>query len=105
MLMSWPLNAGPLGLWATHHGPHDPRLLQGICFPRGLGCRGAQPAEGPANADAVVGVAASHGHHFSKTVLLRQHAEALSQAHDHELEGISSWSDALMHCFGATEEE
>jgi predicted ribosomally synthesized peptide with nif11-like leader len=58
-----------------------------------------------ANADEVVGVAASHGHHFSKTVLLRQHAEALSQAHDHELEGISSWGDALMHCFGVSDRD
>jgi hypothetical protein len=29
----------------------------------------------------------------------------LSGASDHELKGINSWGDALMHCFGATEED
>jgi hypothetical protein len=31
--------------------------------------------------------------------------EDLSQAEDHELEGISSWSDALMHCFGVSDKD
>jgi hypothetical protein len=40
-----------------------------------------------------------------KASVLRAHGEALSGASDHKLKGINSWGDALMHCFGATEEE
>ena len=41
----------------------------------------------------------------SEVIVLRAHGEALSSSSDHELKGINSWGDALMHCFGATEEE
>jgi hypothetical protein len=29
----------------------------------------------------------------------------LGTAKDHELEGINSWGDALMHAFGATDKD
>jgi len=38
--------------------------------------------------DDIVDLAAAHGHSV-----------------DHELKAINSWGDALMHCFGAQEEE
>jgi len=50
--------------------------------------------------DDIVAIAAAHGHDLDKTVLLREHARALSSAPDHVLSGINSWGDALMHCFG-----
>jgi hypothetical protein len=50
-------------------------------------------------------MAAEHGHAIDKTVLLREHAKALSSAKDHELAAINSWGDALMHCFGASEND
>jgi hypothetical protein len=40
-----------------------------------------------------------------KASVLRAHGEALSSSSDHELKGINSWGDALMHCFGATDED
>ncbi|MEB3202684.1 MAG: Nif11-like leader peptide family RiPP precursor [Synechococcus sp.] len=58
-----------------------------------------------AGVDDIVAIAAAHGHAIDKTVLLREHAKALGTAKDHELAGINSWGDALMHCFGATEED
>ena len=53
--------------------------------------------------DDIVALAADHGHALDKATVLRAHGEALSQASDHDLKGINSWGDALMHCFGATE--
>ncbi len=58
-----------------------------------------------AGVDDIVAIAAAHGHAIDKTVLLREHAKALGTAKDHELAGINSWGDALMHCFGAMEED
>jgi hypothetical protein len=55
--------------------------------------------------DDIVDLAAAHGHSVDKASVLRAHGEALSGASDHQLKGINSWGDALMHCFGATEEE
>ncbi len=55
--------------------------------------------------DDVVDLAASHGHSVDKASVLRAHGEALSSSSDHELKGINSWGDALMHCFGATDED
>ena len=54
--------------------------------------------------DDVVSLAESHGHSLNKTVLLREHGKALASAHDHELEAINSWGDALLHAFGSSEE-
>jgi predicted ribosomally synthesized peptide with nif11-like leader len=58
-----------------------------------------------AGVDDIVAIAAAHGHDVDKTVLLREHARALSSASDQALAGINSWGDALMHCFGAEEAE
>ena len=55
--------------------------------------------------DDIVDLAAAHGHNVDKASVLRAHGEALSSANDHQLKAINSWGDALMHCFGATEEE
>jgi predicted ribosomally synthesized peptide with nif11-like leader len=55
--------------------------------------------------DDVVDLASSQGHEFSKTTLLKAHAEAISKAPDHALEAINSWGDALMHAFGATDKD
>jgi predicted ribosomally synthesized peptide with nif11-like leader len=55
--------------------------------------------------DDIVDLAASHGHSVDKASVLRAQGEVLSGASDHELKGINSWGDALMHCFGATEED
>ena len=52
----------------------------------------------------VVSIAAAHGHALDKTVLLREHGQALVSAHDHQLEAINSWGDALLHAFGSSEE-
>jgi hypothetical protein len=40
-----------------------------------------------------------------KASVLRAHGEALSAASDHQLKAINSWGDALMHCFGASEND
>ena len=64
-----------------------------------------QKLDGAAGVDDIVAIAAAHGHEVDKTVLLREHAKALSNAHDHELAGINSWGDALMHCFGASDND
>ncbi len=53
----------------------------------------------------IVDLAAAHGHSVDKASVLRAHGEALSGASDQQLKGINSWGDALMHCFGATEED
>jgi predicted ribosomally synthesized peptide with nif11-like leader len=58
-----------------------------------------------AGVDDIVAIAADHGHDLDKTVLLREHAKVLSTAKDHELAAINSWGDALMHCFGASEND
>jgi len=58
-----------------------------------------------AGVDDIVAIAAAHGHDVDKTVLLREHAKAVSSASDHALSGINSWADALMHCFGAEKVE
>ena len=58
-----------------------------------------------AGVDDIVTIASEHGHSIDKTVLLREHAKALSTAKDHELAAINSWGDALMHCFGASEND
>ena len=58
-----------------------------------------------AGVDDIVAIASEHGHAIDKTVLLREHAKALGSAKDHELAGINSWGDALMHCFGASEND
>lgn len=55
--------------------------------------------------DDIVDLAAAHGHSVDKASVLRAHGEVLSGASDHQLKAINSWGDALMHCFGATEEE
>jgi predicted ribosomally synthesized peptide with nif11-like leader len=55
--------------------------------------------------DDIVDLAAAHGHSVDKASVLRAQGEVLSGASDHELKGINSWGDALMHCFGATEED
>jgi predicted ribosomally synthesized peptide with nif11-like leader len=54
--------------------------------------------------DDVVMLAAAHGHSVDKTLLLREQAKALASAHDHELEAVNSWGDALLHAFGSSEE-
>ncbi|MBE9153997.1 Nif11-like leader peptide family natural product precursor [Cyanobium sp. LEGE 06113] len=54
-----------------------------------------------AGVDDIVTIAAAHGHAVDKTVLLREHARAITAAPDHALAGINSWADALIHCFGA----
>lgn len=54
--------------------------------------------------DDVVTIAAAHGHNVEKTVLLREQGKALASAHDHELEAVNSWGDALLHAFGSSEE-
>ncbi|MEB3168088.1 MAG: Nif11-like leader peptide family natural product precursor [Synechococcaceae cyanobacterium] len=53
--------------------------------------------------DDIVDLAAAHGHSVDKASVLRAHGEVLSGSSDHELKGINSWGDALMHCFGATD--
>ena len=58
-----------------------------------------------AGVDDIVSIAEAHGHVLDKTVLLKEHAKALGAAKDHELEGIISWADALMHAFGATDKD
>lgn len=58
-----------------------------------------------AGVDDLVSIAAAHGHAVDKTVLLREHARAITAAPDHALTGINSWADALIHCFGAEEAE
>jgi len=58
-----------------------------------------------AGVDDIVAIAADHGHDLDKTVLLREHAKVLSTAKDHELAAINSWGDALMHGFGASEND
>ena len=55
--------------------------------------------------DDIVDLAAAHGHSVDKASVMRAQGEALSSASDHELKAINSWGDALMHCFGAHEEE
>ena len=55
--------------------------------------------------DDIVDLAAAHGHSVDKASVMRAQGEALSSASDHELKAINSWGDALMHCFGAQEEE
>ena len=55
--------------------------------------------------DDIVDLAAAHGHSVDKASVMRAQGEALSSASDHELKAINSWGDALMHCFGAKEEE
>ena len=52
--------------------------------------------------NAVINLAAEHGHNIDKPAVLRAHGQALASASDHELSGINSWGDALMHAFGAT---
>ncbi|MEB3200129.1 MAG: Nif11-like leader peptide family natural product precursor [Synechococcaceae cyanobacterium] len=52
--------------------------------------------------DDVVALAQGQGHGFSKATLLKAHAEAVLKAPEASLEGINSWGDALLHCFGAS---
>lgn len=54
-----------------------------------------------AGVDDIVALAASRGHVLDKSVLLREHAKAISTSPDHVLQAINSWGDALMHAFGA----
>ncbi|MFN7899722.1 MAG: hypothetical protein ACK5N0_08685, partial [Synechococcaceae cyanobacterium] len=61
-----------------------------------------QQATGP---DARASLAESPGHAWSKAGLLNAQAEALIASPDHALESINSWGDALMHCFGASDED
>ena len=58
---------------------------------------------GATGLDAVISLAAQHGHSVDKAVVLRAHGQALASASDQQLSGINSWGDALMHAFGATE--
>ena len=58
-----------------------------------------------AGVDDIVTLASEHGHSVDKAAVLRAHGQALAGASDHQLSAINSWGDALMHCFGATEEE
>ena len=53
--------------------------------------------------DAVISLAAQHGHSVDKPAVLRAHGQALASASDQQLSGINSWGDALMHAFGATD--
>ena len=53
--------------------------------------------------NGVINLAAEHGHNIDKPAVLRAHGQALASASDHELSGINSWGDALMHAFGATD--
>ena len=53
--------------------------------------------------DAVVNLAAEHGHSIDKPSVLRAHGQALASASDQQLSAINSWGDALMHAFGATD--
>ncbi|CAK6692797.1 Nif11-like leader peptide family natural product precursor [Synechococcus sp. CCY9201] len=55
--------------------------------------------------DEVVAIAAEQGDTISKTTLLREQARAVAETPDHHLEGINSWADALMVCFGATDKD
>ena len=55
--------------------------------------------------DEVVAIAAEQGDTITKTTLLREQARALTETPDHHLEGINSWADALMVCFGATDKD
>lgn len=64
-----------------------------------------QKVEAATSLDEVVAIAQGHGESFSKTTLLRAHAAAIAAAPDHTLEGLNSWGDALMHCFGASEQD
>jgi predicted ribosomally synthesized peptide with nif11-like leader len=64
-----------------------------------------QKVEAATSIDAVVAIAQDHGENFSKTTLLRAHAAAVAAAPDHALEGLNSWGDALMHCFGASDQD
>jgi predicted ribosomally synthesized peptide with nif11-like leader len=64
-----------------------------------------QKLHAAAGMDDIVDLAAAHGVSIDKAAVLRAHGEALSKASDHELKGINSWGDALIHCFGATEAE
>ncbi len=58
-----------------------------------------------AGVNDILDLAASHGFSLHKPSVIRAHAEALAQASDHQLERVNTWGDALMHCFGATEDE
>lgn len=64
-----------------------------------------QKLDAAAGLDDVVSIAESHGHNFSKATLLRAHAAAVAAAPDHALEAVNSWGDALMHCFGASDQD
>jgi predicted ribosomally synthesized peptide with nif11-like leader len=64
-----------------------------------------QKLDAAAGLDDVVSIAQSHGHSFSKSTLLRAHAAAVAAAPDHALESVNSWGDALMHCFGASDQD
>lgn len=64
-----------------------------------------QKLDAAAGLDDVVAIAESHGHTFSKSTLLRAHASAVAEAPEHVLESLNSWSDAVMHCFGASDKD
>ncbi len=64
-----------------------------------------QKLDAAAGLDDVLAIAQAHGHSFSKATLLRAHAAAVAAAPDHALEGLNSWGDALMHCFGASDRD
>jgi hypothetical protein len=64
-----------------------------------------QKLDAAAGLDDVVSIAEAHGHSFNKATLLRAHAAAVAAAPDHALEGVNSWGDALMHCFGASDRD
>ena len=53
--------------------------------------------------DAVISLAAQHGHNVDKPAVLRAHGQALASASDQQLSDINTWGDALMHAFDATD--
>lgn len=87
---SLPMSESALAAFASSVSS-DPQLRQKLDAATGL--------------DDVVAIAQTHGHSFSKATLLRAHASAVAAAPDHTLEGLNSWGDALMHCFGASDND
>jgi predicted ribosomally synthesized peptide with nif11-like leader len=87
---SLPVSQSALDAFAANVGS-DPQLRQKLQAVAGL--------------DDVLAIAESHGHSFSKSTLLKAHAAAVAAAPDHALEGLNSWGDALMHCFGVSNQD
>jgi len=85
--------------------PVSQTALQAFAASVGADPQLRQKLDAAAGLDDVVSIAQAHGHSFSKATLLRAHAAAVAAAPEHVLEGLNSWGDALMHCFGATDQD